>query len=80
MSDAHGITNMLLNPPSAPNAMSFGPSSNSSFDDRGHIAGDMGPPEIVQMTRLQLFLAREIGGWPLYTIIIALGQVRGTYC
>ncbi|EIN07319.1 modular protein with glycoside hydrolase family 13 and glycosyltransferase family 5 domains [Punctularia strigosozonata HHB-11173 SS5] len=60
--------------PSSPNAMSFGPSSNSSFDDRGHITGDMGP-EVVQMTRLQLFLAREIGGWPLYTIIIALGQM-----
>jgi alpha-1,3-glucan synthase len=56
--------------------MSFGPSSNSSFDDRGHMGGDMGP-EVVQMTRLQLFMAREIGGWPLYTIIIALGQVRG---
>jgi alpha-1,3-glucan synthase len=29
------------------------------------------------MTRLQVFLAREIGGWPLYTIILALGQ---TFC
>lgn len=27
------------------------------------------------MTALQVKLSREIGGWPLYTIIIALGQV-----
>ncbi|KIK71072.1 glycosyltransferase family 5 protein [Collybiopsis luxurians FD-317 M1] len=31
-------------------------------------------PEEVPMTRLQVFMAREIGGWPLYTIVIALGQ------
>jgi alpha-1,3-glucan synthase len=29
----------------------------------------------VVMTRLQIALQREIGGWPLYTIILALGQV-----
>lgn len=27
------------------------------------------------MNRVQIALAREIGGWPLYTIIIALGQM-----
>jgi alpha-1,3-glucan synthase len=27
------------------------------------------------MSRLQIAMAREIAGWPLYTIIIALGQV-----
>ncbi|KAF5390171.1 hypothetical protein D9757_002866 [Collybiopsis confluens] len=32
------------------------------------------PPEGAPMTRLQVFMTREIGGWPLYTIIIALGQ------
>lgn len=31
--------------------------------------------EIVVMNRIQIALAREIGGWPLYTIIIALGQM-----
>ncbi|KAE9389558.1 P-loop containing nucleoside triphosphate hydrolase protein [Gymnopus androsaceus JB14] len=31
-------------------------------------------PTQIQMTRLQIFLSRELGGWPLYTIIIALGQ------
>jgi alpha-1,3-glucan synthase len=29
------------------------------------------------MSRLQITMAREIAGWPLYTIIIALGQVLG---
>jgi alpha-1,3-glucan synthase len=29
----------------------------------------------VIMTRLQISLQREIAGWPLYTIILALGQV-----
>jgi hypothetical protein len=29
----------------------------------------------VVMTRLQIALQREIAGWPLYTIILALGQV-----
>lgn len=32
-------------------------------------------PEVVPMTGLQIALSREIKGWPLYTIIIALGQV-----
>ena len=27
------------------------------------------------MSGLQIAMAREIGGWPLYTIVIALGQV-----
>ncbi|KAG8934063.1 Cell wall alpha-1,3-glucan synthase ags1 [Tulasnella sp. 418] len=35
-----------------------------------------GPPE-TQMTGLQLAMQREIAGWPLYTIIIAMGQMLG---
>ncbi|KAH7889233.1 glycoside hydrolase family 13/glycosyltransferase family 5 protein [Phlebopus sp. FC_14] len=31
--------------------------------------------EIVIMNRVQIAMARKIGGWPLYTIIIALGQM-----
>jgi len=27
------------------------------------------------MSGLQIFMSREIGGWPLYTIVIGLGQV-----
>lgn len=38
----------------------------------GPIPGENG--EVI-MTGLQIALAREIGGWPIYTIIIAAGQV-----
>ncbi|KAF8522241.1 glycoside hydrolase family 13 and glycosyltransferase family 5 protein [Hysterangium stoloniferum] len=31
----------------------------------------------VVMTKTQIALQREIGGWPLYTIILALGQMLG---
>ena len=34
----------------------------------------------VVMTRMQIALQREIGGWPLYTIILALGQVCFSSC
>jgi len=33
-----------------------------------------GPPA-APMTGLQIAMAREVGGWPLYTIVIALGQM-----
>ncbi|KIK62206.1 glycosyltransferase family 5 protein [Collybiopsis luxurians FD-317 M1] len=33
------------------------------------------PPPEIQMNRIQIALAREIKGWPLYTIMIALGQM-----
>jgi alpha-1,3-glucan synthase len=33
--------------------------------------------EFVTMSRLQIIMAIEIAGWPLYTIVIALGQVLG---
>jgi alpha-1,3-glucan synthase len=36
---------------------------------------DTGETEII-MTQLQVAMSREIGGWPLYTIVIALGQVH----
>ncbi|KAJ8521655.1 hypothetical protein ONZ45_g1682 [Pleurotus djamor] len=31
--------------------------------------------DAIIMTRLQILMAREVGGWPLYTIVIALGQM-----
>jgi hypothetical protein len=34
-----------------------------------------GTPDVVPMTSLQIAMSREIGGWPLYTIVIAAGQV-----
>ena len=36
---------------------------------------DEGPSNEVPMTRLQIFMSRSLAGWPLYTIIIALGQL-----
>ncbi|RXK40574.1 alpha-1,3-glucan synthase [Tremella mesenterica] len=46
--------------------------------DSDHYGGDMydheGPPE-THFTKLQIFMSRKIGGWPLYTIIISLGQL-----
>ncbi|KAF9053716.1 modular protein with glycoside hydrolase family 13 and glycosyltransferase family 5 domains [Hymenopellis radicata] len=41
----------------------------------GSLHHDAGPPEIVPMTGLQIAMSREIAGWPLYTIVIALGQM-----
>ncbi len=35
-------------------------------------SGDLNAPP---RTGLQIFMSREIKGWPLYTIVIALGQV-----
>ena len=48
---------------------------DSSFDHEGPLRHDPRPTEVVPMTGLQIFMAREIGGWPLYTIVIGLGQV-----
>lgn len=31
--------------------------------------------EVVVMSALQIALQRQIGGWPLYSIIIGIGQV-----
>src|ERR1700743_3425652 len=56
--------------PDSPNHQTFG-----LGDYDGPLHHDAGPPDSVPMTRLQITLAREIGGWPLYTIIIALGQM-----
>ena len=36
---------------------------------------DEGPPLDPSLTKLQIFMGRSIGGWPLYTIIISLGQL-----
>lgn len=53
----------------APNTQAF---SGADYDESRH---DAGQPDIVPMTRLQIAMSREIGGWPLYTIVIAAGQV-----
>ena len=41
----------------------------------GH-GGDSQSTIIVIPSRLQVFLSRELFGWPLYGLILAIGQVR----
>ncbi|KAG6900861.1 hypothetical protein C0993_009979 [Termitomyces sp. T159_Od127] len=48
---------------------------NSSSDHDSPQRHDAAVPDVVPMTRLQIFMSREIGGWPLYTIVIGLGQM-----
>ncbi len=36
---------------------------------------DEGNPSESKMTRLQVFMGRSFLGWPLYTVIISLGQL-----
>jgi hypothetical protein len=60
----------LITIPLAPNTQAF---STSEYD--GALRHDAGLPDVVPMTRLQVAMSREIGGWPLYTIVIGLGQV-----
>ncbi|KAF8892560.1 glycoside hydrolase family 13 and glycosyltransferase family 5 protein [Infundibulicybe gibba] len=59
----------LYSRPDSPNGQSFAPSDYEGGPPNA------GQPEVVPMTRLQIALSREIGGWPLYTIIIGLGQM-----
>jgi hypothetical protein len=40
-----------------------------SYDNHEQHAPD------VPMTRMQIFMNRSIGGWPLYTIILSIGQL-----
>ncbi|KAF8334274.1 modular protein with glycoside hydrolase family 13 and glycosyltransferase family 5 domains [Cantharellus anzutake] len=47
---------------------------NSSFH-LDEYSGPLPHGDEPPMTRLQILLQREIGSWPLYTIIIALGQM-----
>ncbi|TFK42547.1 hypothetical protein BDQ12DRAFT_281172 [Crucibulum laeve] len=54
--------------PDSPNTQRF---SHSDLDGALH---QEGPPP-VPMTGLQIAMSREVGGWPLYTIVIALGQM-----
>lgn len=58
------------------NVDSSAPSFAGSDWDNNNLNGSLPQPDSVPMTRLQIFMAREVGGWPLYTIILALGQVR----
>lgn len=48
-------------------------SSQSDYD--GPLQHEANQPPVAPMTGLQIFMSREIGGWPIYTIVIGLGQV-----
>jgi alpha-1,3-glucan synthase len=58
---------------------SLAPTTNmhdsSHSDSEGPLQHDANRPPPTPMTGLQIFMSREIGGWPIYTIVIAIGQV-----
>jgi alpha-1,3-glucan synthase len=59
--------------PSSPRA--FG--STAVFDTANYTGPLPNDTAVPLMTGMQIFMAREIKGWPLYTIILALGQMLG---
>ncbi|KAF9483766.1 modular protein with glycoside hydrolase family 13 and glycosyltransferase family 5 domains [Pholiota conissans] len=63
-------TPSLYSRPDSPNMQAF---SQADYD--GPLQHDAGQPPVVPMTGLQIAMSREIGGWPLYTIVIGLGQM-----
>ena len=44
-------------------------------DSEGPLQHEANQPPPAPMTGLQIFMSREIRGWPIYTIVIAIGQV-----
>ena len=49
----------------------------SFVDEMGMLeGGDSGGARLVIPSRLQVFMSRELFGWPLYGIILAFAQVR----
>ncbi|KAN0123743.1 glycosyltransferase [Russula decolorans] len=62
----------LYDRPTSPNTQSFNTAGQYN-DYEGPLAHNQG--EVVIMSGLQIAMSREIIGWPLYTVVIALGQV-----
>ncbi|CAA7271667.1 unnamed protein product [Cyclocybe aegerita] len=60
----------LYSRPDSPNMQSFG---QNDYD--GPLHQEANQPPAAPMTGLQIAMSREIGGWPLYTIVIAMGQM-----
>lgn len=56
----------------APSGQSFTPNEPNFGEYSGPLPNGN---DIVIMTGLQIAMSRELFGWPLYTIVIALGQV-----
>jgi alpha-1,3-glucan synthase len=59
----------------APYSMSGHEDVTMANDGYGGDMYDEGNPHDVNMTRLQIFMSRSIGGWPLYAIVISFGQL-----
>ena len=59
-------------------APSYGHKEGNNYFDTDNYSGPL-PHETNEtpMTGLQIAMQREIAGWPLYTIIMALGQMLG---
>jgi alpha-1,3-glucan synthase len=51
--------------------------ASSQSDYEGPLQHDPNQPPVTPMTGLQIFMSREFYSWPLYTIVIGLGQVCG---
>ena len=66
-SSCHIYRSGLIHPVSAP---SFAPSTGLTG-----ATPDVPPEEIVIMTGLQIAMSREFFGWPLYSLVMAAGQV-----
>ncbi|THG99779.1 hypothetical protein EW026_g2645 [Hermanssonia centrifuga] len=56
--------------PSSPSNSAFAPGVDGYSGPLPNESGD-----VVVMTRLQIAMSRELFGWPLYTIVIAAGQM-----
>ncbi|KZT42041.1 glycoside hydrolase family 13/glycosyltransferase family 5 protein [Sistotremastrum suecicum HHB10207 ss-3] len=63
--------------PTSPSEHTFADASGQAFDTQGYAGPLPNNPGDVVMTRLQIAMQREVAGWPLYTIVIALGQMLG---
>ena len=53
---------------------------HASSDSEGPLQQEANQPPPAPMTGLQIFMSREVFGWPIYTIVIAIGQVCGNIC
>ena len=69
-------TKSLSNPFPAPSGFaSIRRDDLNAFNTQGLLINREPGADGVIMTRLQISLQREIAGWPLYTVILTLGQV-----
>ncbi|KAJ3818641.1 glycoside hydrolase family 13 and glycosyltransferase family 5 protein [Lentinula raphanica] len=67
-----GKSNSLTNTPFEPSATRSG---NIAMDDTSVGLQQKADWDGISMNRLQIALSREIKGWPLYTLLIASGQI-----